>query len=327
MMTESTPNALPLLSVDNLSVCYQQKSGWSNLHPDTFYALDDVSLQLHRGRILAIVGESGSGKTTLARCIAGLIKPARGAICWQTVDTNRNGTRHEHRVQYVFQDPFASLNPGMTVAEVILEPLNYQRPRLNKAGQLEKLRSIFAQVGLDFEQRHRYPHEFSGGQCQRIAIARALIAQPDILISDEPVSALDVSVRAQVINLLRDLNRTAHLSQIFIAHDLWLTRYISHDVVVLYQGQVMEAGPCQVVFDSPRHPYTRALIDAIPYADPRRERQRQRPNARPVIPSVSQGCCYAPRCPWAQQLCMDKRPALSGTSGEHQVACFYPMDE
>lgn len=320
-------NAVPLLSVDKLSVCYQQKTGWYDLQPHMFYALHDVSLQLHAGRILAIVGESGSGKTTLARCIAGLIKPARGVIRWQTADTSSNGTSRGHRVQYVFQDPFASLNPGMTVAEVILEPLSYQRPRLNKAGQLEKLRHIFAQVGLDFEQRHRYPHEFSGGQCQRIAIARALIAQPAMLISDEPVSALDVSVRAQVINLLRDLNQTAHLSQIFIAHDLWLTRYISHDVVVLYQGQVMEAGPCRAVFDGPRHPYTHALIDAIPYADPRRERQRQHPNARPVIPVVSQGCCYAPRCPRAQQLCMDKRPALSGTPGDHQMACFYPMDE
>jgi oligopeptide/dipeptide ABC transporter ATP-binding protein len=155
-----------------------------------------------------------------------------------------------------------------------------------------------------------------------------LIAQPDILISDEPVSALDVSVRAQVINLLRDLNQAVRLSQIFIAHDLWLTRYLSHDVVVLFQGQVMETGSCQMVFDSPRHPYTRALIEAIPYADPRRERRRQRPSTRSVLlPVDSHGCVYAPRCPRAQQRCLDTRPVLSHQQGLHQVACFYPMDD
>ena len=320
MMTES-----PLLTVEHISVCFQQKTAWYDFHPHSFYALRDVALQLQCGRILAIVGESGSGKTTLARCIAGLIKPTSGDITFH--DRQHPGPRRAHRVQYVFQDPFASLNPGMTVEEVILEPLSYQRPRLDRNQQLEKLREIFEQVGLGYQQRHRYPHEFSGGQCQRIAIARALIAEPDILISDEPVSALDVSVRAQVINLLRDLNQSGQLSQIFIAHDLWLTRYLSHDVVVLYQGEVMESGPCQSVFNSPRHPYTHALIEAIPYADPRRERQRQRPSTGPVLSADSQGCAYAPRCPQVQRQCLDQRPRLSKLAGERQVACFYPMDD
>lgn len=312
-----------MLSVTGLTVCYPQRENWYDLHSRKFFALQKVSLQLQQGHILAIVGESGSGKTTLARCLTGLIKPTAGEINFQTA--KQNSLRHNH-VQYVFQDPFASLNPGMSVEEVVLEPLSYQRPRPDKLIQQEKLRRIFAQVGLDYQQRHRYPHEFSGGQCQRVAIARALIAEPDILISDEPVSALDVSVRAQVINLLRDLNQKTHLSQIFIAHDLWLARYLCHDVIVLFQGQVMESGPCKTVFDSPHHPYTHALIEAIPYADPRRQRLRVRAVTDPTTRS-SQGCAYAPRCFQAQQDCFSHTPVLKPQPGDRQVACFYPMDD
>ena len=319
-------NETPLLSVDGLTVCYQQRDNWYDFHTHQFFALQNVSLQLQRGHILAIVGESGSGKTTIARCLTGLTKPTAGRIRFDSSQSTRHSPLRQNYVQYVFQDPFASLNPGMSVDEVVLEPLGYQRPRPDKSDQQKKLQQIFAQVGLDYQQRHRYPHEFSGGQCQRIAIARALIAEPDLLISDEPVSALDVSVRAQVINLLRDLNQKSHLSQIFIAHDLWLARHLSHDVVVLYQGQVMESGPCKQVFDSPRHPYTHALIEAIPYADPRQERQRNRPRTVATT-RTSQGCPYAPRCLRAQENCFTCNPAPRHLTDNHQVACFYPMDD
>ncbi len=311
-------NTTSLLNITDLTVTFDQRAGWFGWQPQRLPALRNISLRLERGKILAIVGESGSGKTTLAKCIAGLLTPTSGSIELPSP---------EHRVQYVFQDPFASLNPGMTVEQIVLEPLTYLQSKPDRQTQLTRLEQILTEVGLDFTQRHRYPHEFSGGQCQRIAIARALIAEPVLLISDEPVSALDVSVKAQVINLLRKLNQRHGLSQIFIAHDLWLARYLAHDVVVLYQGQIMEAGQCAAIFNRPSHPYTRDLIDAIPVADPVQAKQRQQP-AKPLLTTTStNGCAYASRCERRQAKCLQQIPELQPTARETQVACFYPMVE
>lgn len=301
-----------LLNITDLNVTFTQRIGWQT---QRLRALRNINLHLERGKILAIVGESGCGKTTLAKCIAGLLAPTSGSI-----ELPSSG----QRVQYVFQDPFASLNPGMTVEQIVLEPLNYLTPKPDRQTQLAKLESIFAEVGLDYEQRQRYPHEFSGGQCQRIAIARALIAEPVLLISDEPVSALDVSVKAQVINLLRKLNQQRGLSQIFIAHDLWLARYLSDDIVVLYQGQVMEAGQCAAIFNRPSHPYTRDLIDAIPVADPAQAKQGHQ-HTKPLTTIATSGCAYAPRCERRQPNCLQQIPELQQTARGTQVACFYPM--
>ncbi len=310
-MTETT-----ILSVSDLSVVYRQQHGLFTGKGRTFHALDDIELNLPRGSILAVVGESGSGKTTLAKCLAGLITPSSGKIT------------HSKRIQFVFQDPYASLNPGMTIEQLIQEPLDYLSPPLSKTTRQQRTVKIFEQVGLDFEQRHRYPHELSGGQCQRVAIARAVIARPDILISDEPVSALDVSVRAQVINLLAMLNKTLALSQIFISHDLWLTRKFTDQMLVLYRGRVVESGPTQTIFSRPAHPYTQALIDAIPVPDPQAERQRKKRSITAAnLPPAASGCRYAERCERASQRCFTEIPPLAKRQSGVSVACFYPMDE
>jgi len=306
-----------ILNVEHLNVTFSQRSGLFARHQHEIPALRDISLKLKNGKVLAVIGESGCGKSTLAKCIAGLITPTSGQVVMPS--------RH-NRVQYVFQDPFASLNPGMTIEQIILEPLDYQNSKQDRSARLSRLEKIFNEVGLDFATRHRYPHEFSGGQCQRVAIARALIAEPDLLVCDEPVSALDVSVRAQVINLLRELNRTRGLSQIFIAHDLGLARYLGDDIIVMYQGRIVEAGQCATIFARPQHPYTQDLIASIPQADPVQERRRQQEEHRTAGQVPATGCAYAGRCRQRQEKCRQQIPGLQQTVAGGQVACFYPVD-
>lgn len=310
-----------ILEVKNLSVSFDSRThGRLFSAKTTIKALTDISFRLNAGLALGIVGESGSGKTTLAKALVGLNKLTSGSIeTASEIDLKQD-------VQFVFQDPVASLNPRMTVEQLIIEPLLYKRVFTQDEKQT-RLQRVMQQVGLDYAQRHRYPHEFSGGQCQRIGIARAMITEPKILICDEPVSALDVSIRAQIINLLKTLQTDHGLTLIFIAHDLSLVRFTSDQILVLYQGQLVEKGTTKAVFARPAHPYTRALITAEPRPDPEYERQRvvvdQAKDKNTVNSTSELACAYAARCPKATEKCLQNRPSMKTLSTTQAVACFY----
>lgn len=287
-------------------------------------AVDDVSLSVHRGETLALVGESGSGKSTLGRLLNRLIEADAGEILLEGQDVramsgaDRRGLRQ--RVQMVFQDPMASLNPRHRILDTMTRPLKlHGLARSNQAAR-DMAATLLSEVGIGAEALDRYPHEFSGGQRQRIGIARALSVGPDVLICDEPVSALDVSVQAQIINLLEDLKRRRNLAQLFIAHDLALVRRIADRVAVMYRGRIVEIGATEAIFREPAHPYTRALLDAVP-----------RIGGAPK-PATSVGemtvrgaaCNYAPRCPKAAVTCGEKRPLLLEERPDLKVACHFP---
>jgi oligopeptide transport system ATP-binding protein len=318
-----------IIDVSGLSVAYHRPAALlSTSSRISQRVLNDLSFSVQAGDCLGIVGESGSGKTTLAKALLGLVPVTAGQVRFQT------GLDKRHDVQFIYQDPLSALNPRMTVEQLITEPLDYVTNKVTTAECLQKLKTVMEQVGLDYSQRHRYAHEFSGGQCQRIGIARAMITCPRILICDEPVSALDVSVRAQIINLLQDLQRQLNLSLIFIAHDLSLVRYISNKLLVLYQGKLMEYGDTKAIFRQPRHPYTQALINAEPQPDPEKEKQRlSRLNGR-LMPDIEasgnvpdQGCVYGARCEYRQAQCLENQPALQPCEQtHHKVACFFPFD-
>ena len=292
------------------------------------HAVDGVSLNIAENEILGLVGESGCGKSTLGRTLAGLQTKTSGDILfkgkvlpdrYQVEDFRRLPTN----IQMIFQDPYASLNPRMTIHEIISEPL-----RLQAGGGTSDYRKLVAkwlqQVGLKADHMNRYPHEFSGGQRQRIGIARALIVKPDFVICDEPISALDVSVQAQVINLLQDLKQELGLTLLFIAHDLSMVRYLCDRMAVMYLGTVVEEGPSDEVYFRPRHPYTQMLISSNPMADPRKERAREHQVPRGEIPSPinpKPGCRFVDRCPQASQICRDKTPVPKFTDEKRMIAC------
>jgi len=311
------------IEVDDVSVSFRHTGALvSFARKKPFNALSNISVSIKSGSSLGIVGESGSGKTTLAKAILGLYDPSAGSVHFQ------HGLQQNKDIQFIFQDPLAALNPRMTVEQLITEPLDYLEEKINTQSRIDKLRTIMEQVGLDYLQRQRYAHEFSGGQCQRVGIARAMITEPKILICDEPVSALDVSVRAQIINLLKDFQQRLRLTLIFIAHDLSLVRYISDELIVLYQGKLMEMGPTEEVFSQTRHPYTRALISAEPRPDPDTERQRIYAEYGEVTTMASEAnaCVYAGRCAHAQARCHSQAPPLQQASDAVQVACFFPLE-
>lgn len=292
------------------------------------HAVDGVSLNIAENEILGLVGESGCGKSTLGRTLAGLQAKTSGDILfkgkvlpdrYQVEDFRRLSTN----IQMIFQDPYASLNPRMTIHEIISEPL-----RLQAGGGTSDYRKLVAkwlqQVGLKADHMNRYPHEFSGGQRQRIGIARALIVKPDFVVCDEPISALDVSVQAQVINLLQDLKHELGLTLLFIAHDLSMVRYLCDRMAVMYLGTVVEEGPSDEVYFRPRHPYTQMLVASNPIADPRRERAREHEVPRGEIPSPinpKPGCRFVDRCPQARQVCRDKTPVPKFTDEKRMIAC------
>ncbi|WP_412063833.1 ABC transporter ATP-binding protein [Rhizobium sp. SYY.PMSO] len=319
-----------LLKVEHLTTEFEIPSKSLFRPPMVLTAVNDVSFELKAGRTLGIVGESGCGKSTLGRSILRLIKAQKGRILWQggnLLDLTEEEMRAARRdMQIIFQDPSASLDPRMTVGDIIAEPLTVFEPKLSRAQRQDRVREIMAAVGLVPEMINRYPHEFSGGQAQRIGIARAVITRPKLIICDEPVSALDVSIQGQVITLLRRLRKEFGLTLIFISHDLSVVRLISDDVLVLYLGKVVEAGEAATVFDHPAHPYTQALFSAAPIPDPKLARGRERIRLQGDPPSPLNpppGCVFSPRCWKATDVCRTKMPPTEHVRPGQTAACYY----
>lgn len=316
----------PLLRVRDLSVTFPvaPRGAWPWSPRRQLRAVQQVSFDLDAGQTLGIVGESGSGKSTLARAIIGTVPRAWGQVDWLGQPLDPGSTEHRSDIQMIFQDPLAALNPRMTVGQIIAEPLHTHRPHLSTVEVTESVNAMMERVGLLPDLRNRYPHEFSGGQCQRIGIARALILGPRLVICDEPVSALDVSVQAQVVNLLAELQKEMGLSLIFIAHDLSVVRHISDEIMVMYLGRVVERADSRTLIEAPRHPYTRALIASAPIPDPKVERGRKRPILDGELPSPMSppsGCVFRTRCPIAQSQCAETVPVLAQAMPGHHVAC------
>ncbi len=316
-----------LLTVRDLAVRYRVPADGLLSGARSFSALDGVSFELAAGETLGVVGESGCGKSTLARAILGLVPAAAGEIAWLGHDIARLDRRAlktmRRDLQIVFQDPLAALDPRMTAGQTIAEPLVTHEPALGRAAIAARVAAAMQRVGLDPLHLNRYPHEFSGGQCQRIAIARATVLAPKLVVCDEPVSALDVSIQAQIVNLLVRLQDEAGLALIFISHNLTVVRHISHRIAVLYLGRLIELGPAAQLYAAPRHPYTQALIAALPIADPDREQARPPSALAGEMPSPldpPSGCAFRTRCPHAIARCAAERPALE-RDGAHAVAC------
>ena len=321
---------MSLLSVKDLEVEFKIRDAqsWFWQAPASLKAVNRISFELQAGETLGIVGESGCGKSTLARAIIGLAQPKSGSILWngeELVGLSEKAMRFKRKdIQMIFQDPLASLNPRMTLGEIIAEPLRTFYPGLGKAESESLVKAMMQKVGLLPNQINRYPHEFSGGQCQRIGIARALIVEPKLIICDEPVSALDVSIQAQVINLLKQVQTEMGLALIFIAHDLSVVKHISDRVLVMYLGHAVELGGYGEIYGAPTHPYTQALMSAVPQPDPDAERNKTiqlLPGDLPSPINPPSGCVFRTRCPQADAGCADSKPMLIGNL-QHQVACL-----
>ncbi len=310
----------PILRVEELSVRFPVAGRW-------LYAVSDVSFTIERGETLGVVGESGSGKSTIALALPGLVAASGGKIWFRDeelvgLESTALRALREH-LQITFQDPLASLDPSMTVGEIIAEPLHEHRRDLTRAERRDRVLSMMERVGLLPTHLNRYPHEFSGGQAQRIGVARALILEPELLVCDEPLSALDVSIRSQVATLLMDLQRQLELSMLFISHDLSAVRFSCDRVLVLYLGRIMEIAPRDTLFGAPRHPYSSALLQSVPIPDPVRARARRTAPLGGEIPSPltpPSGCVFRTRCPLAIARCERERPALRRVGGS-LVAC------
>ena len=322
----------PLLSVQDLVVTFAVRGRGFFAPYRPLVAVDGVSFDLHAGETLGIVGESGCGKSTLGRAVLRLLPAASGRIAWLGRDLaalDEPQIRPLRRdLQIVFQDPLAALDPRMTIGDTVAEPLVTFAPDMPKEAMRASVRDMLAKVGLSPEMINRYPHEFSGGQCQRIGIARAMILKPKLIVCDEPVSALDVSIQAQIINLLAALQREFGLALIFISHNLAIVRHISHRVLVLYLGRAVEIAPRERLFGGPRHPYTQALLEAAPTPDPRREKAKPRLAIAGDPPSPldpPSGCAFRTRCPKASDLCARVRPELLDDGGDPawRVACHH----
>ena len=333
-----------LLETRNLKMHFPIKAGVLRRTVGHVKAVDGVDLSIRRGETLGLVGESGCGKSTLARLVLRLIEPTEGEVLFEGEDVLRHDRKRMLRVrrdmQIVFQDPYASLNPRMTVGNIIAEPLKIHEIG-EASGRKKRVQELLEIVGLSPEHYNRYTHEFSGGQRQRIGVARAIALNPKLIICDEPVSALDVSIQAQVVNLLQDLQKEFDLTYVFIAHDLSVVKHISDRVAVMYLGKIVEVADRKALYSEPRHPYTVSLLSAIPIPDPEKERARRRIVLSGDVPSPAnppRGCSFHTRCPRAQEYCVENEPDLlsqeadeggdaAGTPEEHRAACFFPVLE
>jgi oligopeptide transport system ATP-binding protein len=325
--TAASEVSSPVLRVEDLKIHFPFSRGsWWKPQRGFIRAVDGISFEVADGETLGLVGESGCGKSTTARGIVNLLRPTAGKVYLddQRIDhlDDRQMRAHRRKVQMIFQDPFASLNPRMTVGRIIAEPLEVYDLYDRRQRRYEVIR-LLELVGLNPRFLNRYPHEFSGGQRQRIGIARALAVQPKLIVCDEPVSALDVSIQAQVINLLMDLQQKLGLSYVFIAHDLAVIRHIAHRVGVMYLGRIVELAAADQLYENPQHPYTQALLSAAPAPDPQVQRGRQRVLLKGEVPSPDReypGCPFADRCPLVEELCRQQVPQLAGET--HQVSCL-----
>ena len=315
-----------LLEVNNLKVHFPVKHGLFSRVAGQVKAVDDVSLTIAPGETLGLVGESGCGKTTLGRAIIRLIEPTAGSVLFEGEDiTGLEGEAlraRRRKFQMIFQDPYSSLNPRMTVSQIIGEAIDIHRLADNTAARRARIQDLLRAVGLDATHAERYPHEFSGGQRQRIGIARALAVEPKLIVCDEPVSALDVSVQAQIVNLLMDLQQQHGLAYLFIAHDLAVVEHISHRVMVMYLGRAVEIAEARKLVRAPKHPYTQALLSAVPVVDPDSKRRRivlSGDVPSPIAPPP--GCTFHPRCPVKEPRCTTEIPTLREVEPDHWVSC------
>lgn len=330
MMSQSEFNAAPLLEVKDLRKYYPLKRGWFARGNEYVRAVDGLDFTINQGETLGIVGESGCGKSTTGEMVAQLLEPSSGEIWFEgrrLTGMNEQDIRHVRReLQIIFQDPYASLNPRMTIKDIVGEPLKIHG--LAKGRELHsEVVELLETVGLGAHQLDRYPHEFSGGQRQRIGIARALALKPKLIVCDEPVSALDVSIQAQILNLLKSLQQKFSLTYIFIAHGLPSVKHVSDRIAVMYLGRIVELAGRDDLFARPKHPYTQALLSAVPVPDPTIRKERivlsgELPSA--VNPPT--GCAFHPRCPYVQPICKIEAPALKPSGSRHMAACHFPLN-
>ncbi len=316
-----------LIQINNLKMYFPIKKGLISKTVNNVKAVDDVSFEIKKGETLGLVGESGCGKTTTGRTIIKLYEPTDGQIIYDGVDITRFNshkmTPYRRKMQMIFQDPYASLDPRMTVGDIIGEAIDIHKLMAGKE-RTERVQYLLERVGLNSEHANRYPHEFSGGQRQRIGIARALAVQPEFIIADEPISALDVSIQAQVVNMLEELQQDLGLTYLFIAHDLSMVKHISTRVGVMYLGKMVELAESNELYKKPLHPYTQALLSAIPIPDPDQSEAKERIVLEGEIPSPinpPSGCRFRNRCKYATAKCAEQEPELKDLGGGHKVAC------
>lgn len=323
-MSDNIKTEQPLIQVKNLKQYFDINMGWFKNKP--LKAVDDVSFNINKGETLGLVGESGCGKTTVGRTILHLYKPTSGEVIYNgnPIKTKADIKKFREKATMVFQDPYSSLNPRMTVSDIIGEPLDVHKMHENKKEREEKILELMDHVGLNSEHAARYAHEFSGGQRQRIGIARSLAVNPDFIVCDEPVSALDVSIQAQVINMFDELQEKLGLTYLFIAHDLLVVRHISDRIAVMYIGKMVELADAETIYTKPLHPYSQSLLSAVPVPDPKIARANKRIVLKGDIPSplnAPSGCPFRTRCQYAKPICAEQVPEFQEVEKGHFVAC------